>query len=423
MREVLTGLAERRLGEVVEARLAEEPVVVLNGPRTVGKSTLLSELAGRLGRAVIDCDDLATRAAVRSDPARFVESDQPVLIDEYQHVPELLDAIKAQLNRDLRPGRYVLAGSTRYATLPEAAQALTGRVDIIPVLPLSQGEIGDVRETFVVRLLDGAGIDMTPARMSTPRDEYARRATSGGMPVALRRPPGRSRSRWFSNYVNLVIDKDVLDISRVRQREMLPRLLGQLAARSGQVLNMAAMSGTIGLEKSTAENYVKLMEAVFLVYRLPAWGTTLGARITRHPKVHLVDSGVMAWLLNLTPQKITQATPAALTEYGHLLETFAVGEILKQASWFDAPVTAGHFRTEAGDEVDLVLERDDGQVIAIEVKAGSRISGEDFRGLRQLKERLGLRLEAAIILYTGEHAYTHEDWITILPLDRLWAST
>lgn len=423
MREVLTGLAERRLEEVVEARLAEEPVVVLNGPRTVGKSTLLSELAGRLGRAVIDCDDLAIRAAVRSDPARFVESDQPVLIDEYQHVPELLDAIKAQLNRDLRPGRYVLAGSTRYATLPEAAQALTGRVDIIPVLPLSQGEIGDVRETFVARLLDGAGIDMTPTQASTPRDEYARRATSGGMPVALRRPLGRSRSRWFSNYVNLVIDKDVLDISRVRQREMLPRLLGQLATRSGQVLNMAGVSGTIGLEKSTTENYVKLLEAVFLIYRLPAWGTTLGSRITRHPKVHLVDSGVMAWLLSLTPQKITQATSVALTEYGHLLETFAVGEILKQASWFDAPVTAGHFRTEVGDEVDLVLERDDGQVIAIEVKAGSRISGEDFRGLRQIKERLGPRLEEAIILYTGEHAYTHDSWITILPLDRLWTST
>ena len=423
MRGVLTGLASRRLGEVVEARLAEEPVVVLNGPRTVGKSTLLSELARRLGRGVIDCDDLATRAAVRSDPARFVESDQPVLIDEYQHVPELLDAIKTQLNRDLRPGRYILAGSTRYATLPETAQALTGRVDIIPVLPLSQGEIDDVRETFVARLLDGAGIDIAPAQASTTRDEYAQRATSGGMPVALCRPPTRSRSRWFSNYVNLVIDKDVLDISRVRQREMLPRLLGQLAARSGQVLNMAAISGTVGLEKSTAENYIKLLEAVFLIYRLPAWGTTLGSRVTKHPKVHLVDSGVMAWLLSLTPQKIAQAAPAALTEYGHLLETFAVGEILKQASWSDAPVTAGHFRTEAGEEVDLVLERDDGQVIAVEVKAGSRISGEDFRGLRQLKERLGPRLEEAIILHTGEHAYTHEDWITVLPLDRLWAST
>lgn len=421
MRGALTGLAMRRLAEVVEARLAEEPVVILNGPRTVGKSTLLSQLGEQLGRTVIDCDDPATRSAVQNDPARFVESAEPVLIDEYQHVPELLDAIKAQLNRDLRPGRYVLAGSTRYTTVPQAGQALTGRVDIIPVLPLSQGEIDDVRETFVARLLKGAGVAMASSQASASREEYAVRASSGGMPVALRRPPGRSRSRWFSNYVNLVIDKDVLDISRVRQREMLPRLLGQVAARSGQVLNMAAISGTIGLEKSTTENYIKLLEAVFLIHRLPAWGTTLGSRVTKHPKVHLVDTGAMAWLLNLTPQKIAQATPAALTEYGHLLETFAVGEILKQASWSDAPVASGHFRTEAGEEVDLVLERDDGQVLAFEIKAGSRISGDDLRGLRQLKERLGTQLAEAIILHTGIHAYMHDEWITVLPLDRLWA--
>ena len=127
MHEVLSGLAERRLVNVAEARFAEEPVLVLNGPRTVGKSTLLDQLAGRLGRPVIDCDDPATRSAVRADPGRFVESAEPVLIDEYQHVPELLEAIKAQLNRDLRPSRYVLAGSTRYAAVPAAAQALTGR--------------------------------------------------------------------------------------------------------------------------------------------------------------------------------------------------------------------------------------------------------------------------------------------------------
>src|ERR1700722_1105451 len=207
MREVLTGLAERRLTEVLSARLSEEPVIVLNGPRTVGKSTLLSLLAGQLGRAVIDCDDPATRSAVSDDPARFIESEQTVIIDEYQHVPELLAAIKAQLNRDLRPGRYVLAGSTRYATLPQTAQALTGRVDIIPVLPLSQGEINGERETFISRLLDGGGLDMASPREPATRDEYARRSTSGGMPVALRRPAGRARSRWYSNYVNLVIDK------------------------------------------------------------------------------------------------------------------------------------------------------------------------------------------------------------------------
>jgi uncharacterized protein len=421
MREILTGLAERRLVDVAAARFAEEPVLVLNGPRTVGKSTLLSQLAERLGRGVIDCDDPATRSAVRADPGRFIETSEPVLIDEYQHVPELLDAIKAQLNRDLRPGRYVLAGSTRYAAIPTAAQVLTGRVDIIPVLPLTQGEIDGVPETFVARLLDDVSVEIPPEQEAATRDEYAQRSTSGGMPVALRRPPGRSRSRWFANYVDLVVDKDVMDISRVRQREMLPRLLGQLAARSGQVLNISAAAGAIGLDRSTAENYVKLLEAVFLIYRLPAWGTTLGSRIVRHPKVHMTDSGVMAWLLSLGPQKIAQAAPATLTEYGHLLETFAVGEILKQVSWSDAPVATGYFRTEAGDEADLVLERDDGQVLAFEIKVGTRVSGEDLRGLRLLKDRLGSRLQEAIVLYTGEHAYRHDGWIWIVPISQLWA--
>src|SRR5258705_6849957 len=134
----LTGLAERRLTSVLAGRLGEEPAIVINGPRTVGKSTLLSALGAGLGRAVTDCDDPATRAAVRNDPGRFVGGPRPVLIDEYQHVPELLEAIKAELNRDLSPGRYVLAGSTRYSTLPQAGSALTGRVDVLDVLPLAQ---------------------------------------------------------------------------------------------------------------------------------------------------------------------------------------------------------------------------------------------------------------------------------------------
>jgi uncharacterized protein len=416
---MLTGVAERRLTAVLAKRLSEEPVVVLNGPRTVGKSTLLRRLGHHLGRPVIDCDDPAVRAAVRNDPNRFVDSAQTVLIDEYQHVPELPDAIKAELNRDLRPGRYVLAGSTRYSTLPQAGQALTGRVDVLPVLPLSQGEIDGVREGFVHDLLGGADPAANVPASTTHRDDYARRATSGGLPVALRRPAGSSRSRWFSNYVNLVLERDVIELSRIRQRDMLPRLLRQLAAQSGQLLNVAAAGQAIGLEKSSAENYVKLLEAVFLISRLPAWGTTLGSRVGRQPKVHLVDSGVAAWLLNLTPAKIAQADPAALTEYGHLLETFAVGEILKQVSWWEAPVITGHFRTSTGNEVDLVLERDDGQVIAFEIKAGSRVHREDLRGLQTLKDRLGSRLATAIVLYTGTHAYEHEG-VMVLPLDRLW---
>ncbi|HZM79619.1 MAG TPA: DUF4143 domain-containing protein [Candidatus Limnocylindrales bacterium] len=175
------------------------------------------------------------------------------------------------------------------------------------------------------------------------------------------------------------------------------------------------------MEKSTAENYLRLLEAVFLVRRLAAWGTTLGSRVARQPKIHVVDAGVMAWLLGLTPEKIATNDPSVLTDYGHLVETFAIGEILKQASWWDGPVTVGHFRTATAEEVDLVLERDDGSVIAFEVKAGTRIDSQDLAGIRGLRKRLGPRLEAAVVLYTGQLPYTHEDGAHVLPLDVLWS--
>ena len=174
------------------------------------------------------------------------------------------------------------------------------------------------------------------------------------------------------------------------------------------------------MEKSSAENYLRLLEAVFLVQRLPAWGTTLSSRAARLPKVHLVDAGVMAWLLGLTPEKIAKNDPSALTEYGHLVETFAVGEILKQVSWWDGPVAVGHFRTGDAEEVDLVLERDDGDVIAFEIKAGTRVDRSDLAGIRALRARLGSKLAASIILYTGQLAYTHQDGTAVLPLDVLW---
>jgi uncharacterized protein len=418
----LTGIAPRQLTAVLARRLAEEPALVLNGPRTVGKSTLLHGLAKRLERPVVDCDDPAVRAAVRADPGRFVSGPGPILIDEYQHVPDLLTAIKAELNQDLSPGRFVLAGSTRYTTLPEAGQALTGRVDILDVLPLTQAEIdGNTDGSLVNRLIDGADVSLGAIASTTTRAEYARRITSGGMPVALRRSPGRSRSRWFANYLDLVVERDVLELSRVRQREMLPRLLRVLAARSAQVLNIAGAASVVGMEKSSAENYLKLLEAVFLVTRVPAWGTTLGSRVARQPKVHLVDSGVMAWLLGITPEKIATNDPAVLTEYGHLVETFAVGEILRQVSWSDAPVAVGHFRTSEAHEVDLVLERDDGTVFAFEIKAGTRVDQSDLAGIRALRARLGVRLATAMVLYTGELSFRFDDGTLVLPLDALWS--
>lgn len=374
-----------------------------------------------MGRPIVDLDDLATRDAVRADPRLFVGGEGPVLIDEFQHVPEVLDAIKAELNRDTRPGRFVITGSTRYATVPATAQSLTGRVHRADVRPLSQGEIAESREDFA-ELLTGDPALLVRATSTTTRRDYISRIVAGGFPMALRRAGTTARARWFDDYVESVLERDVLELSRVRQRRQLPRLLGQFASQTGQVLNIARVAATVGMEKSTAENYTKLLEAVFLVYLLPSWGTTLGSRVAAAPKIHMVDSGLAARLVRLTEAKLAAASASALTEFGHLLETFVVGEVCKQLDWLDQPTVRGHWRTHDGDEVDLVIERDDGMVVAIEVKAGSRVPSSDLGGLVKLRRKLGGQFLGGVVLYTGARSYTYEKNIHIVPVDRLWRS-
>lgn len=401
--------------------MADEPVVVLAGARTVGKSTLLTRLAQPSGATVLDLDDLTTRALVRDDLSFYVGGASPVLIDEFQHVPEILDAIKAELNVDSRPGRFLLTGSTRYSALPRAAQSLTGRVHVQTVWPLSQGEIDDRTEVFVERLLDAPTSLARPPVAGTDRAELVNRVLAGGLPAALRRAPGRPRSRWYGNYVGLVVERDVLDIRDIRQSAVLPGYLRRLAAQTGQVLNVAAASRATGITTSLGEDYVRLLEAVFLLHRLPAWGTTLSSRVNRLPKVHLVDTGLGGWLLGITARSVSRRVPAVLAEFGHLLETFVVNEILKQSSWLDRSLQIGHYRTSDGHEVDVVIENEAGEVVAVEVKAGSTYRREDLRGLTYLRDRLGDRFLGGVLLYTGPLAARVDDRLTVAPIDSLWA--
>jgi predicted AAA+ superfamily ATPase len=420
MSELSSIKVKRRLVEIIRGRLEVEIVVGLQGPRSVGKSTLLRQIATEAGVDVIDLDDPVMRDAVAADPGIFVRGVSPVCIDEYQHVPIVLDAIKAELNKEQRPGRFIITGSTRHEALPLAAQALTGRLHMLTVRPLSQGEIEGVEEDFVERCLVNPGALVVSAPSSTTREEYIDRIVAGGFPMALQRPVGASRNRWFDDYVGQTIERDLLELSQVRQRAKLPLLLSRLAGQTGQLLNVSNAARDVDLEQKTADNYTKLLEAVFLIERLPAWGTTLRSRAGSAPKIHIVDSGVAARLLRLSAARLASLQATALTEFGHLLETFVVGEILKQVSWSDNVAGYGHWRTHDGDEVDLILERDDGCVVAFEVKSGSRISGNDLGGLRKLRAALGDKFVGGIVLNTGERSYTPEDRIHVLPIDRLW---
>lgn len=417
----ISGIIARRVLDVAMERMRDEPVIALQGPRAVGKSTLLAKLARSRGVEVVDLDEPAMRAAVEADPSAFVEGRSPVCIDEYQHVPAVLDAIKSELNRDPRPGRFVITGSTRHDALPAAAQSLTGRLHLLTVWPLSQSEIEGTRESLLAALIeDPQGAIERGSVSRTTREQYIARIVAGGMPIPLARETSAGRNRWFDDYVKLVLERDVRELSRLRLGEQLPALLRRLAAQTARPLNITAAAGGAGLDRTTASDYLKLLEAVFLVMRLPAWGTTLRARSANAPKVHVVDSGIAARLLALTPEKLARRDPSSLSQLGHLLKTFVVGELIRDASLLDEVIGCGHWRTHDGQEVDLIVERGDGGVLAFEVKAAGQVTSGDARHLRKLRDALGERFLAGISLYTGLRAYRVEDRLYALPIDRLW---
>lgn len=415
-------MADRRLDPILAAWVQVEPVVALHGPRSVGKSTLLAKLAAARNVPVLDLDDPETREVVLANLSLAVGQHTPLCVDEYQHVPLILDAIKARMNRDgAKPGTAVLTGSTRQDALPRTAQALTGRLHTMTIWPLSQGEIGGVVENLLPALRDDPDATVRAHPTSaTARGSYVDRLCAGGFPLALRRDAA-GRNRWFDDYVRQTLERDALELKHVRQRQALRDLLSRLAGRTGQVLKLSQATQGMTVHRETLDDYTRLLEDLFLLERLPSWGKTLRSRTGAAPKVHVIDSGVAARLMRVSPAKLASLDATALTEFGNLLETFVVGEFRKQISWLDEQVTVGHWRTLDGDEVDFVLEFDDGRVLAFEVKANERVRGEDLDGLRKLRDLLGDRFVAGVALSTGSRSYSYRgERLHVMPIDRLW---
>lgn len=417
-------LVDRHLRQVLVELLSDEPVVILTGARTIGKSTLLAGCAAAHDVTVLDLDDVDLRRAVAADPALFVSADRPspVCVDEFQHAPILLDAIKAELNRELRPGRYLLTGSTRYSSLPTAGQSLAGRAHVVTMWPLSQGELTGHRETALDALVCDPSLLVSSAPSTTSRADYERAVLAGGFPLALARQSGASRDRWFRGFVDLVVERDVLEIRKVRQRQALPALMRRLAGQTGQVANIAKLAEALGVDPSTLRDYLTLLEAVFLIHRLEPFTRSSVSRTVQHPKVHLVDTGLAAYLGGLTERKLAGRLPATLTQFGHVVETFAVNELIKQAGWAREQVMFSQFRTRDQREVDLVIETTSGDVAGVEIKAAGTVSDSDFAGLRLLRAKLGSSFVGGVLLNLGQRSYTYEDRLHVLPLDRLWTA-
>lgn len=396
--------------------LADTRVVVVNGARQVGKSTLAKLIVERSpGARELYLDDPAVRAAAETDPSAFVRHDGLLLIDEIQRVPELLLPIKREVDRDKRPGRFLLTGSARLLGLRDLPDALPGRSETIELWPLSQGEIDGAPDGFVDTVFT-RGVEISlPACNLTKRD-YVTRALRGGYPEAVRRDPGRRRSRFFDSYITDLVTRDVRQISDIERPAEMRRLLSVVAARMGTLAVVQSIANDVGLPRMTLSRYLDLLELVFVIRRIPAWSSNLTTRAVSTPKLIVTDSGLGGRLTGLSEERAKD--PTALV--GPLLENFAIGEVARQLSWAEEPVQLFHYRDRDKVEVDMVLEHASGQVIGIEVKAAETVRSDDFRGLRHLADRLGDRFYAGFVLYAGEQSLPFGDKFKALPMAALW---
>ena len=398
--------------------LSDTPAVMLVGPRQAGKSTLVQSLAGGPHPArYLSLDDLRTLDAVRRDPVGLIEgADGPLIIDEIQRAPELLLPIKASIDRDRRPGRFILTGSAQVMLLPTVAESLAGRVEVHTLWPFSQAEIEDVPGRIVELLLDDCPRPV-PVPASACEDLIGRIAR-GGFPEAVARATDR-REEWLASYLTVIVQRDLRDMANIERLSQVPAVLASLASRVRAPLNKTEVSSSVGIPRTSLDRYLTLLEHVFLVHRLPAWHSNRIKQIAKAPKLLLSDSALLTHLLRTDARRLAQDS----TLLGSVLECFVGMELAKQLSAARTRASLMHMRTATGAEVDFILEGADGRVAGIEVKASATVRGEDFKHLAAVRDRIGgERFIRGVVLYTGGERLPFGERLEAWPLATLWTN-
>ena len=400
----------------LQEALADTPAVLITGPRQSGKTTICLSFAESERRRFLTLEDGLTFAAAATDPDEFLASVQgPVVIDEVQRVPDLFRGLKRAIDRNREPGRFLLAASTSVPALARAAESLAGRLDVHQLWTLSQNELEHRCGGFVDDLFA-----TSPPRSSGPavsRQALVERVCRGGYPEVQGRVSTDRRQAWFTSYVTEVVQRDIRDLAHIEGLTAIPRLLSTLAARPGSILNIADLGRILALSYSTLQRYLSLLEAVGLIRLMPAWALTGGrTRLMKAPRLMITDTGLAAHLAGSDVDTFRQ-DPAS---FGPLLENFVAMELERQCSWSTNRARLNHFRSYAAREVDLVLERANGNIIGIDVKAGT-VGEPDFAGLRTLAELAGHRFKRGIVLHTGSETQPFGKNLWALPVSALWS--
>jgi len=409
---------KRNLTSRILAALTDTPAVFLRGARQTGKTTLVKSLGAAGRRTYISLDTATALSAALDDPTGFLRGlPKPVTIDEVQRAPALILAIKEDIDQERQPGRYLLTGSANILTLSGVADSLAGRMEVLTLYPFSQGETAGVKDDLIARLFASNFPGSAAEPWPWPRDRLLQAMTIGGYPEVRTRPKIERRAAWFESYLTTLLERDVRDIANLQERSGLIRLLRLMAARSGNLINASELGRASGLATTTLNRYLAVLEALFLVWFLPAWSANLGKRLVKSPKLHLVDSGFAAYLCGADEAGLASEPEMA----GSLWESFVASEIRRQVSWSEHPAELYHYRAHSGEEVALVLEDRSGRVAAVEVKFSETINPRDAKGLIHLREALGKKFVRGVVLYPGPQTVPLAENILALPAGHLFS--
>lgn len=403
----------RRVHGTIEEAMQYSRVVLINGARQCGKSTIAAEVGAAHGAEWRSLDDPRHRRAAAEDPTSFVTSERPLVIDEVQRVPDLILPIKAAVDLQYWPGQFLLTGSARVFDLRVVPDSLVGRVQTIELWPLSQGEIDEGPDGFVEAAFK-YGPDLRHTTAET-RNGYIDRIVRGGFPDAVARPEKR-RPDFFRSYVSDIVNRDIVQLSEIERGPQMRKLVQLLAARNGQLVVPGNLASELDLTRPTVSSYITLLEEVFLIKKIPAWSRSIGKRAVATPKFAFTDSGIAANLMRSNAHTLKQVG----SPLGGLVEGFVAMEIARQLTWADDVIDMSHYRTKDNVEVDIVLENSIGQVIGIEVKAGATPRSEDFNGLRHLQQRVGDDFVAGFVLDMGKDTMPFGPKLRAMPIAALW---